>query len=65
MSCLDFAGATLDTPMEFSEDVWADWRATRQEQFGQDWPTVTLILNELAHYGIHLLDVSPSNIRVR
>ena len=62
---LDFAGATLDTAMEFSEEVWADWRATKQEQFGQDWPTVTLILNELARHGIHLLDVSPSNIRVR
>jgi len=45
-----------------SEDVWADWLATKQEQFGQDWSTVTLILNELARHGIHLLDVSSSNI---
>ena len=41
--------------MEFSEDIWADWRATKQEQFGQDRPAVTLILNELARHGIHPL----------
>jgi hypothetical protein len=39
---LDFAGATLDAPMEFSEDVWADWRAAKEEQFGQDWRTVSV-----------------------
>jgi hypothetical protein len=59
---LDFAGATLDSAAVFPEEVWADWRATKQEQFGEDWLTVRLILEELARHGIHLLDVSPSNI---
>jgi hypothetical protein len=62
---LDFAGATLDVVPEFSEEILADWRASKEEQFGQDWPRVSLVLDELARHGIHLLDVSPSNIRVR
>jgi hypothetical protein len=62
---LDFAGATLDAVSEFSEEILTDWRASKEEQFGQDWPKVSLALDELARHGIHLLDVSPSNIRVR
>jgi hypothetical protein len=62
---LDFAGATLDAVPEFSEEILADWRASKEEQFGEDWPRVSLAIEELARHGIHLLDVSPSNIRVR
>jgi len=59
----DFAGATPDAVPEFSEEILADWRASKEESFGQDWPRVSLVLDELARHGIHLLDVSPSNIR--
>jgi serine kinase of HPr protein (carbohydrate metabolism regulator) len=60
---LDFASASLEVPMEFSEEVWADWEHTKQEQFGLQWEAVQAILTELRRYGIHMLDPSPSNIR--
>jgi hypothetical protein len=62
---LDFAGASLDAPMEFSEEIWADWESTKQEQFGSQWGTVLAILSELRQHGIYMLDPSPSNIRFR
>jgi hypothetical protein len=34
---LDFAGAYLDWKPDFSEEVMADWRADKQEQFGKRW----------------------------
>jgi hypothetical protein len=60
---LDFASASLDFPMEFSEEIWTDWESRKQEQFGSDWGTVLAILGELRRHGIHMLDPSPSNIR--
>lgn len=62
---LDYAGAFLDEPPEFSEEVWADWREKNEEQFGGDWSKAQAILAELAELGIHMLDPSPSNIRFR
>jgi hypothetical protein len=35
---LDFAGAYLDHAPDFSEEVLADWRAEKQEQFGSRGP---------------------------
>jgi hypothetical protein len=37
---LDFAGAFLDRAPVFPEDVLADWRAEKAEQFGDLWPKV-------------------------
>ena len=62
---LDFAGAYLDTPPEFPENVWDDWEKEKIEQFGRDWPAAKTILAELRLYGIFMLDVSPSNIAFR
>jgi hypothetical protein len=62
---LDFAGAFLDEPPEFSEEVWAEWREKNEEQFGADWPRAQAILAALADLGVHMLDPSPSNIRFR
>jgi len=62
---LDFASASLDVPVEFSDDIWADWEDTKREQFGSQWETVQAILSELSRHGIHMLDPSPSNIRFR
>jgi hypothetical protein len=59
---LDFAGAYLDQAPEFSEEVLADWRADKQEQFGKRWPEVLAILASLESHGIYMEDVSPSNI---
>jgi hypothetical protein len=60
---LDFAGAYLNSPPAFSDQIWADWEAAKREQFGARWETVLLILAALRRFGIHMLDPSPSNIR--
>jgi hypothetical protein len=59
---LDFAGTFLDKAPDFSEEVLADWRAEKEEQFGTRWPEVEAILRVLQSYGIHVLDVSPNNV---
>ncbi len=59
---LDYAGAFLDRAPDFSEEVLADWRAEKQEQFGDRWPEVERIVGFLEAYGIYMVDVSPSNI---
>ena len=59
---LDFAGAYLDIPPEFSDEVWAEWEAEKQEQFGARWPTVQAVLAAFEELDIHLLDVTPNNI---
>lgn len=59
---LDFAGAFLDRPPEFSEEVLADWRAEKQEQFEGRWREVEAILRFLESYGIYMVDVTPNNI---
>jgi len=58
---LDFAGAYLNPP-QFDEDIWANWEAEKREQFGHQWPKVQIVLSELKRFGIHMIDVSPSNI---
>jgi hypothetical protein len=59
---LDFAGAYLDTRPDYTEEVLADWRAEKQEQFGERWPEVQSILWSLERYGIYLSDVTPGNV---
>jgi hypothetical protein len=59
---LDFAGAYLDRPPDFSEEVLADWREEKQEQFGARWSDVQAILRSLEIYGVFQVDVSPSNV---
>jgi hypothetical protein len=59
---LDFAGAYVDAPPEFSEDIWAEWEAEKREQFGARWAAVRAVMSALEDLGIHLVDVSPSNI---
>lgn len=62
---LDFAGAWLDFPPEFSDDVWEERTQKWVEEFGADWPRAQAILTELEEWHIHMLDPSPSNIRFR
>jgi hypothetical protein len=59
---LDFAGAYLDTPPDFSEEAWAEWEAEKREQFEHRWPKVQEALGTLEAFDIHMVDVSPSNI---
>jgi hypothetical protein len=59
---LDFAGAFLDKAPDFSEEVLADWRAEKMEQFGRRWIEVEAILRDLLRYGVLLVDVSPNNV---
>jgi hypothetical protein len=59
---LDFGGAYLDHAPDFSDEVLADWRAEKREQFGDRWADVLAILRFLEGYGIVLIDVNPGNI---
>ena len=61
---LDFAGAYLDEPPDFSEEVLAEWEAEKREQFGSQWPKVQTICRALEKHGIYLVDVNPGNVRV-
>jgi hypothetical protein len=59
---LDFASAWLDARPEFPEDAWVCWAADKREQFEERWEIVQEVIAAFAELGIHLLDVSPSNI---
>jgi hypothetical protein len=59
---LDFGGAHLDRPVDFSEEVMAEWQAAKKEQFGARWAEVQAILRVLETYGIFVEDVNPNNI---
>ena len=59
---LDFAGAYLDRAPDYSEEVLADWRAEKQEQFGARWAEVQATLRSLESYGVFMADVNPGNI---
>jgi hypothetical protein len=61
---LDFGGAYLDRAPDFSEEVIAEWRAEKLEQFGPRWPEVQAIIWELEEeYGVILHDVHPRNVQ--
>lgn len=62
---LDFAGAYLDEPPDYPEEVYAVWLDEKREQFGDDWPEVQSVMRQFAAMGIYLADVKPGNITVR
>jgi len=59
---LDFAGAYLDAPPEFSEQIWHEWELQKREQFEDRWPIVQAALAALEELDIYMVDVSPTNI---
>jgi hypothetical protein len=59
---LDFAGAYLDSPPEFSPEIWKDWESQKREQFEDRWPIVRRALDALEDSDIYMVDVSPTNI---
>ena len=60
---LDFAGAYLDHPPEFSAEVLADDELQRKDEFGENWEIVKRLLRELRKLGIYMVDINPGNIR--
>jgi hypothetical protein len=59
---LDFAGAYLDKPPEFSEEIWTEWEAEKRELFGPRWQAVEMVVAALRRLNIYMVDVSPGNI---
>jgi hypothetical protein len=59
---LDFAGAYLDARPDFPEEKWVEWETEKRHQFEARWPRVRAVLDALETHGIHMVDVSPSNI---
>lgn len=60
---LDFAGAWLDSPPEFSRDTWEFWEREKREQFGNKrWRIVQEVLSSLRMLGIFMIDVKPDNV---
>jgi len=59
---LDFAGARLDVPPQFTEEQWADWEQDRKEKFESRWQKVLEVLDALQEFGIYMTDASPGNI---
>jgi hypothetical protein len=63
--CLDFGGAYLDRPPDYSPEVWRDWEEMKSMAFEDNWPNVKKILSTLETYGIYVADVNPANIKFR
>lgn len=61
--CLDFGGAYLDQPPDYSPEVWADWEDMKSMAFEGNWPHVKKILSTLENMGIFVADVNPANIK--
>jgi hypothetical protein len=59
---LDFAKATLDRGLDFSEEAIADWHEMKTEEFEGRWNEVLKILRELEMMGIYMNDASTRNI---
>ena len=63
---LDFGGAYDEFSVpDFSENVWAEWREQKKEEFGENWAVVEEVLAELRSYGISMIDIHPRNIVFR
>ena len=60
--CLDFGGAYLDRPPDYSPEVWRDWEEMKSMAFEDNWPHVKKILSTLESFGIYVADVNPGNI---
>lgn len=59
---LDFAGAYLEPPPQFSDEIWQEWESEKRDQFEHRWPKVREVMDALEQWDIYMIDVSPSNI---
>lgn len=65
---VDFAGVYLDRPPAYhlEPEIMQEWERTKNEQFGDDWSEVIMVIWELRQkYRIYLNDVKPRNVTVR
>jgi hypothetical protein len=61
---LDFAATWLDEPPDFPRDFWQD-ELEKREVFGDRWAEVQRVLAALETHGLHMFDVTPTNIAFR
>lgn len=61
--CVDFGGAYLDRPPDYSPEVWEDWEGMKSMAFEENWPHVKKILALFQAMGIFIADVNPGNIK--
>lgn len=59
---LDFGGAYLDAPPDYSAEILEQWTQEKEEQFEENWLKAANILATLRRYGIYVADVNPGNI---
>lgn len=60
---VDFAGAYIDLPPDYPEEVIEQWHADKLEQFGaEQWDIVQTVMAKFGAMGIYLADVKPGNI---
>ncbi len=60
---LDFAGAYLDRPPDYPDDILEEWEEDKREQFGEErWEIVQSIMATFRRFKIFLADVKPGNI---
>jgi hypothetical protein len=62
---LDFAGAFLDEPPDFTSEAWEMRHQDLREWFEGDYPALLRVLQDLQIHGIHLTDVHTGNIVFR
>ncbi len=62
---LDFASAYDEAEVpDFPDEVWDEWRQSKQELFDERWNEVDAVLAEFTRLtGFVLLDINPGNIR--
>ena len=60
---LDFGGAYLDRPPDYSPEVWRDWEEMKSMAFEENWPAVKHILATFETFGVYIADVNPGNIK--
>ena len=63
---LDFAGAKLDRPRDFSPEVQADWWERTAENFGDDFKVASAVYWGLVtQFKIFYYDLKPGNLQFR
>ncbi|MEW4490004.1 hypothetical protein AB1L42_18115 [Thalassoglobus sp. JC818] len=60
---LDFAGASLDSPKDLTEDQHIEWELENIDRFGDSWDRVQTALAIFRRFKIYLYDLSLNNIR--
>jgi len=59
---LDFGKAHLDSKPDFPAETMEEWEQEGQENFGQRWTDVKIVLWHLQQLGIYYYDAKPGNI---